>query len=453
MADEEKKDLKPYHDHGWPWYHWHFWPFSGFNNMFTQPLLFDDSLTLLQKIAMLWKKLYDLIQDYEQFKKDFATWKAQVESALADLAAEIEALDARVTALEECCEDMRAWKDLIDAWKATIDAWKTSVDADIAEIKEALDALGDPTQLVQQITNNTTNITNLGTDVTELQRVVNNHTTNLSQLDQSVTNLGNSITTLETDLTALTNRVSANEDDITDIKNALARLDIQLPEQLIDDTNFGSFADAWYAWISNYCDTAAGHTSGTFAAALARTLKTVPGDIEPVPGGAGYPATSLTIGKLGQNIVLCKLPLLLKATLTQATTEANVANVMTEIKQLVTDSGLDQLFRKGITSRNPYFTGTGLTAYPYLIDNCKFLTSYMVFMSGGAPAGDLNKLYKMDFAPDGTMEISTAESVNMNVRIALTQNSNDIKMQVISNELYFAVGRGEVLFYFIAENS
>lgn len=48
--------------------------------MYTQPLLFDDSMSILQKLCVIWKKLNELIEDYNTFKQDFAEWKNQVEN-------------------------------------------------------------------------------------------------------------------------------------------------------------------------------------------------------------------------------------------------------------------------------------------------------------------------------------------------------------------------------------
>ena len=56
---------------------WHWWHF---HDMYTQPLLFDDSMSILQKLCVIWKKLNELIEDYNTFKQDFAEWKNQVEN-------------------------------------------------------------------------------------------------------------------------------------------------------------------------------------------------------------------------------------------------------------------------------------------------------------------------------------------------------------------------------------
>lgn len=437
--------------HFWPWHHWHFWPFTAVNNMFTQPLLFDDSLTLLQKIAMLWKKLYDLIQDYNQFKSDFNTWKVQVEQALKDLADAIEALDARVTTLEECCEEMQVWRETIDTWKDSIDAWKESIDAwkatvnallttinnSITTINQTIDDM-DIDELRETVENNTTNITNL----------TNNYTT----LQQTVTQLGDDIADLSDDLEALADRVTANEDDIQDIKDALARMDIQLPLSLVDETNFDAVAESWYDWIANYCDTHAGNTTGTFKATWTLTDDIQPGVVQPHP----TPEKSLVIGKFGENIALCKMPLMVYAPLQTPTTKANEAACITEVLQLITSTGMDKLLTDGLNAAvaDAYFSFTMLDEYPHDIDNCKFQTSYMLFCYDATPSStNISKLYSLSIDTAGNKRVDYANNINMDVRIYLTENSDVGRMQVLANSLYFNIYNGYVCVCFLAENS
>lgn len=441
MADEKEKK---YFDRGWPWYHWHFWPFSGFNNMFTQPLLFDDSLTLLQKVAMLWKKLYDLIQDYEQFKKDFATWKAQVEAALKDLADAIEALDKRLDDLEACCEEMQAWKSVIDAWKSGLDQWREGVNQDITQINQTIQEMGDISELRQTVTNQGNTINNHTQRITTLEN-------NYSTLNQTVTNLGNRVTQLGNDLTALTRRVSTNETDIASIKNALARLDIQLPVALVDDTNFGQASEKWYDWIAKYCDSHAGNATGTFKGVWTKTDDIQPGIVVPHP----VPTKSLTIGKVGQNIVLCKMPLIVYAPMTQATTRANEANCIAEVLQKITSTGLDKLLVDGLAAtQESFFEIPLLEPYPYQIDESKFQTSYMCFCYG-ADLGttDISNLYSLSIDSAGNRTVKHATCINMDVRIQLTKDAATGYMQVVSNEIYFLIYNGFVAVCFLAENA
>ncbi|MBR2017834.1 MAG: hypothetical protein IKA00_11200 [Prevotella sp.] len=413
-----------------PWLHWSWWPFSGFNNMFTQPLLFDDSLTLLQKVAMLWKKLHDLIEQFDEFTEDFETWKGQVESALTDLTNALEEL-------QECCATMQAWKPGVDSDIEWLKDQIALISGDIADINAALDELGDVTQLVNQVTTNTTDITNL-------QQTVGGHTTNLTTLNTRVTQLGN-------DITSLTSRVSTNETDIANIKNALNRLDIQLPIALVDDTNFNEVSESWYDWIAAYCDSHAGNATGTFKGIWTKTDDIQPGIAVPHP----VPAKSLTIGKLGQNLVLCKMPLIVYAPLTQSTLRSNEAACITEVLQKITSTGLDKLLVDGLNaSQESFFEIPLLEPYPYVIDESKFQTSYMCFCYGanlGTP--DISNLYSLSIDSAGNKVVNHANCINMDVRIQLTKDAANGYMQVLSNEIYFLIYNGYVAVCFLAENA
>lgn len=438
MADDNEKR---YHDRGWPWYHWHFWPFSGFNNMFTQPLLFDDSLTLLQKVAMLWKKLYDLIQDYEQFKKDFAAWKAQVESALADLASAIEALDGRLTELENCCDEMQEWKTIIDAWKSGLDQWKSGIDQSITNINQTIQEMGDISELRQTVTNQGNTISNHTQRITALENSYNT-------LNNTVTNLGTQVNGLRTDLTALAGRVTTNEGNIQTLFDMFSALDYQPPVDIIDSSNWTQCGEAWYDWIAAHCDQITGHGAGTFKGILARTEEVVPGVVSPIT------PKQLTIGRLGSNVVLCKLPFILTANLSQSTTAGNLANVMNEVVQICENSGLKAFFINPLTSADPYFTANVKTPYPYDIPPSNFHTSYLQFMYGAAAANAINNMYSIAWTPDGTSyTIKPAKSIECNVRIQITKDATTFKGQVSGNELYFAIYNGVVNFYFHAENA
>ena len=379
---------KHYFDHGWPWYHWHFWPFVGFNNMFTQPLLFDDSLSLLQKVAMLWKKLYDLIQDYDQFKTDFAAWKTQVENALRDLSAAIEGLDNRIDGLDGAI---------------------SNINQSITNINQTLQNMGD-----------------------------------INALRQTVENLGSQVS-------LLTTRVTATEREIAAIADQLSRLDIRLPLQIMDSTNFDALGTNWYNWITSYCDARTGNASGTCAGIWTRT-----DDFHPTlqPPDHSKPRKELTVGKAGQNFTEAVLPLMLRATLTTPTTLSNEAQVVTEVMQKITASGLDTLYRKGLAAQEEsYFHFAALNAYPYSDNLITFQTSYLLFQPNAWSNSELSALYSVSFDQSGTYTVRRANSIRQDVRLFMTQNSADCKLAVLGNELYFIVYNGCVVVCFHAQNA
>ena len=396
----------------------HFWGWQ-----MTQPLLFDDCLSILQKILLLARKLNELIEDYNKFKEDFFQWKEEVDAAIADLQAAVTELDGRVDALEECCEQ---------------------VQGELTTIKQ------DITNLEETVTTIQTTINNISGDLTSITNRVDTLETDYHDLQTAYFNLQNITTTHGQQITDLRSRVSALETSVTNIENALARLDIQLPVELINDQNYDTMAESWYDWIADYCDTYGAATTGNFKSIWQKTDDITPGIVEPHP----IPEKSLTVGKLGQNLVLAKLPLFLTKTLTQQTTLANEANVINEVMTAITSSHLDVLFKRGLWSDNAFFDISLAEPYPYVIDEIKFQTSYMYFNYGGALPTDLNKMYRVSFPqPTGSPVIESATCINMDVRLQITKDASTAKLQILSNELFFAVYGGHVTIAFIAENA
>lgn len=396
----------------------HFWGWQ-----MTQPLLFDDCLSILQKILLLARKLNELIEDYNKFKEDFFQWKEEVDAAIAALQAAVEELDGRVDALEACCQE---------------------VQEELSGIRQNITNLTETVNTIQ------TTVNNISGDLTSITNRVDTLETDYHDLQTAYFNLQNITTTHATQIADLRTRVSALETSVTNIENALARLDIQLPVELINDQNYDTMAESWYDWIADYCDTYGGATTGNFKSIWDKTDDITPGIIEPHP----IPAKSLTVGKLGQNLVLAKLPLFLTKTLTQQTTLANEANVINEVMSAITSSHLDVLFKRGLWSDNGFFDISLAEPYPYVIDEIKFQTSYMYFNYGGALPTDLNKMYRVSFPqPTGSPVIESATCINMDVRLKITKDANTAKLQILSNELFFVVYGGHVTIAFIAENA
>ena len=71
------------------------------HHQFTIPLLFDDCLSLLQKVCALWAKLNDVIDALNKFNDEFNIWAKSVEDSLKDLYAKYTALETRVSKNEE----------------------------------------------------------------------------------------------------------------------------------------------------------------------------------------------------------------------------------------------------------------------------------------------------------------------------------------------------------------
>lgn len=159
---------------------------------FTIPLLFDDCLSLLQKVCALWGKLNDVIDSLNAFNDEFNTWAKSVENSLKDLYAKYTALETRVSKNEQ----------------------------DIANIKNQLESVaGDLNNILQRLSNVENRLDNVEGDITQIQA----------------------------DMTALEARVKKLED-------LLKNLNIIPPQTILDLTdNDSAWATVWGEWWNWFC--------------------------------------------------------------------------------------------------------------------------------------------------------------------------------------------------------
>lgn len=111
------------------------------NHQFTIPLLFDDCLSLLQKVCALWAELNDVIDSLNEFNDEFNVWAKNVEDSLKDLYAKYIAIENRVTKNEQ---------DI-----AKIQADMTALEARVKKLEDLLKNLNIiPPQTVLDLTTN-----------------------------------------------------------------------------------------------------------------------------------------------------------------------------------------------------------------------------------------------------------------------------------------------------------
>lgn len=218
------------------------------HHQFTIPLLFDDCLSLLQKVCALWAKLNDVIDALNKFNDEFNAWAKSVEESLKDLYAKYEALDTRVTNIEEQLQNIKN---------------------DITNINQRLD----------NIENRVSNIENEITDI-----------------KQSISNINNSITQIQANLSALEARVEKLED-------LLKNLNIIPPQTILDlSDNDSAWATVWGAWWDWFCtnviDFASSDSKSNWI--LSNNLKW--------HDTVTKPRRTIQIGYLGQPVALVKLP-------------------------------------------------------------------------------------------------------------------------------------------------
>ena len=176
-------------------------------HQFTIPLLFDDCLSLLQKVCALWAKLNDTITALNTFSEEFNKWATGIESQIKDLYSKYTSLESRVTKTES---------DISDIY------------SQLSTLKESLTAL-------------TNRVNTLEGKVDTLETVV-------QSLNTQIDSISNQVSQLRTDLTALENRVAKLEE-------LLKNLNIIPPVTVYDATEAefktGVWAD-WWAWMKKH---------------------------------------------------------------------------------------------------------------------------------------------------------------------------------------------------------
>ena len=174
------------------------------HHQFTIPLLFDDCLSLLQKVCALWAKLNDVIDALNEFNNEFNVWAKSVEESLKDLYAKYQALDTRVTNIENELQ--------------SIQTELTNIKNDISNIEHRLD----------NVENRISNVENEITDI-----------------KQSITDINNSITQIQADMTALEARVKKLEDLLKNL-NIIPPIDIYNATD--EEVATGLWAN-WWDWM------------------------------------------------------------------------------------------------------------------------------------------------------------------------------------------------------------
>lgn len=327
-------------------YHWH--------HQFTIPLLFDDCLSLLQKVCALWNKLNDVIGALNDFNDDFNKWATSVESQLKDLYAKYEALDGRVTNIENEISNIKT------------------------TLKNIQNTLSNFEERLSTVENNVENLTNT---VNNLTNAVNNLKNSFNEFKQNVTN---NINQLTNDLLNLKKRVD-------NLEKLLTNLNIIPPQTILDlndnDTAWANVWSNWWNWFSANCiNFATGDSKSNWI--MSRNLEwwdTVT-----------KPQRTIKVGYLGQPVCLVKLPFI-----------AVRKNVWTS------EPTIDEIKAKAPTFKNEALTPTNaffdlpLTQpFGFEIDEVKLMTSYIPYVA------DKSHIIKM---PTGESAFATQTDVRIQI--------------------------------------
>lgn len=358
------------------------------HHQFTIPLLFDDCLSLLQKVCALWAKLNDVIDALNEFNVEFNAWAKSVEESLKDLYEKYQALDTRVTNIENELESIQ--NEL------------TNIKNDISNIEQRLD----------NVENRISNVENEITDI-----------------KQSISNIENSITQIQADMTALEARVKKLED-------LLKNLNIIPPQTILDLTDNDSvWATVWGAWWDWFCtnviDFASGDSKSNWA--LSNNLKW--------HDTVTKPKRTIQIGYLGQPVALVKLPFIAvrKSVWTSKPTIEQINVVAPNFKA-------DALY-----PANGFFNLTLTQEFGYTMDEVKLMTSYIPFLTKDSIIVKIdNKWAYTSFAVQADVRLQIPKT-GTNAKLAIVPQSITLAAVPNAEDVSIATA-WDLYIYCIAEN-
>lgn len=342
------------------------------HHQFTIPLLFDDCLSLLQKVCALWAKLNDVIDALNEFNNEFNVWAKSVEDSLKDLYAKYEALDTRVTNIEEQLQSIQ--NEL------------TNIKNDISNIEQRLD----------NVENRISNVENEITDI-----------------KQSISNINNSITQIQADMSALEARIKNLED-------LLKNLNIIPPQTILDLTdNDSAWATVWGKWWNWFCANVI-----TFASGDSKSNWTISNNLK-WHDTVTKPKRTIQIGYLGQPVALVKLPFIAvrKNVWTSKPTIAQINEVAPNFKE------------NALYPANGFFDLTLTQEFGYTMDEVKLMTSYIPFLTADSTLVKIdNKWAYTSFAVQTDVRLQIPKNgtsaklaiVPQSITLAAVPNAEDV---------------------------
>ena len=358
------------------------------HHQFTIPLLFDDCLSLLQKVCALWVKLNVVIDFLNKFNDEFNLWAKSVEDSLKDLYTKYESFDTRVTNIEEQLQSIQ--NEL------------TNIKNDISNIEQRLD-------------NIETRVSNVENEITDIK--------------QSISNINNSITQIQADMSALEARVKNLED-------LLKNLNIIPPQTILDLTdNDSAWENVWGEWWNWFCaniiDFANGDSKSNWV--ISNNLKW--------HDTVTQPKRTIQIGYLGQPVALVKLPFI--------AVRKNVWNSKPTVAQI--NEVAPHFKTNALYPANGFFNLTLTHEFGYIMDEVKLMTSYIPFLTRDSVIVKIdNNWAYTSFAVQTDVRLQIPKNgtsaklaiVPQSITLAAVPNSEDVS-QATAWDLYI---------YCIAEN-
>ena len=365
------------------------------HHQFTIPLLFDDCLSLLQKVCALWAKLNDVIDSLNNFNDEFNIWAKSVEDSLKDLYAKYSTLESRVTKNEQ----------------------------DIANIKQKLTSIESELNTIKN------NISNINQRLNNIESRLSNLETEITSIQNSISNINNSIAQIRSDISALESRVKRLED-------LLKNLNIIPPQTILDLTdNDSAWATVWGEWWNWFCaniiDFASGDNKSNWV--LSNNLKW--------HDTVTQPKRTIQIGYLGQPVALVKLPFIAvrKNVWTSKPTVAQINQAAPHFKS------------NALYPANGFFNLTLTHEFGYVMDEVKLMTSYIPFLTRDSVIVKIdNSLAYTSFAVQTDVRLQIPKTgtsaklaiVPQSITLSAVPNAEDVS-QATAWDLYI---------YCIAEN-
>lgn len=379
------------------------------HHQFTIPLLFDDCLSLLQKVCALWAKLNDVIDALNEFNDEFNAWAKSVEESLKDLYAKYEALDTRVTNIENELE---------------------SIQTELTNIKNELTNIkNDISNIEQRIDNVENRLSTVEGDIADIRTSISYLRHSVTEIRQSISNINESIKTLESDLTALETRVKKLED-------LLKNLNIIPPQTILDLTdNDSAWATVWGAWWDWFCTNVI-----DFASDDSKSNWTLSNNLK-WHDTVTKPKRTIQIGYLGQPVALVKLPFIAvrKSVWTSKPTIAQINAVAPNFKA-------DALY-----PANGFFNLTLTQEFGFTMDEVKLMTSYIPFLTKDSTIVKVdNKWAYTSFAVQADVRLQIPKT-GTNAKLAIVPQS--ITLAAVPNAEDVSIATAwDLYIYCIAEN-
>lgn len=295
------------------------------HHQFTIPLLFDDCLSLLQKVCALWAKLNDVIDSLNDFNVEFNAWAKSVEDSLKDLYAKYSALESRVLKNEQ----------------------------DIASINQKLASIESE---LNTIKNDITNINNRLGDVES----------RLSTVESEITSIKNSISNINIVIELMRSEIMGLENRIKNLEDLLKNLNIIPPQTVFDlTTNESAWRNVWNSWWDWFCANVITFASGDSKSNWQYSANLKWHDT------TTQPTRKIQIGYLGQPVCSFKLPFI--------AVRKSVWNTKPTFNQII--QAAPTFNTNTLYPANGFFDLTLTKEFGFVMDEVKLMTSYIPFLT------------------------------------------------------------------------